>query len=303
MADLSLRHIPDLSDASAIADLSDTSFQIPPAAHDADDLLLADNTLDFFNNASDTLSTPAPPSRPRPQSPLTLAELTPRSKPPPRAAPVRSSLRPHPGVATPHRATVATELSTALSEDLSPFRKQDPSFELPVSHTPRDDLLADDSGGFLGEEADDSTDPGSPQVHSPITLSHLSSGLSTARSPSVAPAGSPLRTVDADPASASDYGAVADVPQVNGDSGTACLVSDAEVPIMPNMSEFVSRGTDNDTTVISKKGKAKALPKTNLLERQKKLPGGDSAKRKRVYTFSYRNASITPVHPCLLLAA
>ena len=90
MSELSLRHIPDLLDTSAIGDFSESSFQIPPAARHTDDLLLADNTMDFFNNANDTFSTPAPP-KPPVQTPLTLAELTPRSKPV-RAAPVRSSL-------------------------------------------------------------------------------------------------------------------------------------------------------------------------------------------------------------------
>ena len=115
MGELSLRHIPDLSDMSSVGDFSESSFQIPSAAHDADDLLLADETMEFFSGANDTLNTPVPPSRPLVQPPLTLDELTPVSKP--SRAPIRSSLRPRPGITTPYRATVAHEISAALEHD------------------------------------------------------------------------------------------------------------------------------------------------------------------------------------------
>ena len=76
MGELSLRHIPDLSDISGMGDFSESSFQIPTVAHNSEDLLLADETMGFFDNANDTLNTPPLPTR-LTQPPLTLAELTP----------------------------------------------------------------------------------------------------------------------------------------------------------------------------------------------------------------------------------
>lgn len=66
--DLSLRHLPDLSDASS-------SFQIPVTS--SDDFLLEDGNDDnFFQGADDSLITPGPTRLA--SKPLTLSQLTPR---------------------------------------------------------------------------------------------------------------------------------------------------------------------------------------------------------------------------------
>ncbi|PIL31312.1 hypothetical protein GSI_06010 [Ganoderma sinense ZZ0214-1] len=284
MAELSLRHIPDLSDTSAMGDFSESSFQIPAAARQTDDLLLADNTIDFFNNAYDTFSTPAPP-KPPVQPPLTLAELTPRSKPV-RAAPVRSSLRPRPGVPTPYRANVAQELSAALSEDLSPFRNQDPSFQIPSSQ-PHDDnilLMADDGDSFLSEEQP-SLD-GSPRcAPSPLTLSHLSP-CRPPLDPSVTLSDLPPHREFVDPLPSTEEIATEVVqgsPQAIPDSGARDPGAASTVPSAPNLSDSLQASGDTDKpTSPSKKGKVKVSSRTNLTQRQKIDPCGDKAKRRRV---------------------
>ena len=65
-SELSIRHLPDVSNASF-------SFQIP-ASLSQGDLLLGDSDADFFQNVGDT---PAPPRIA--STPLTLAELTPNA--------------------------------------------------------------------------------------------------------------------------------------------------------------------------------------------------------------------------------
>jgi hypothetical protein len=65
-ADLSLRHLPDVSDASF-------SFQIPTTLSKGD-LLLGDNDADFLQNVDDSMLA----SPKTTDLPLTLAELTPR---------------------------------------------------------------------------------------------------------------------------------------------------------------------------------------------------------------------------------
>ncbi len=65
---LSLRHLPDLSDAS---------FQIPVAASRSGDLLLAETDVDFFRAIDTSLDTPGPPRAKHVHEPLTLSELTP----------------------------------------------------------------------------------------------------------------------------------------------------------------------------------------------------------------------------------
>ncbi|KAL7285052.1 hypothetical protein ACG7TL_000143 [Trametes sanguinea] len=272
-----------MSDASAIADLSDASFQIPRAVGNTDDLLMADDTIDFFNSANDTLSTPVPSPKPRVLPPLTLAELTPRSKPA-AAAPVPSSLlRPRPGVATPFKAVVSRELSAAISEDLSPFRHRDPSFQLPSSQAGGEDLLmSDDADDFLGQE-EPSLDAVPRSAQSPLTLSQLTPGpsmhmrrvssVSPERSPSPIP--SRIPNVDRDRRTSvenvEEYSTVihAIVPDaVSMNPTTSEPPHDSHVDQSP-----VARPADN--------GNIKEPQKTTLAAKQKKLPGGDKAKRKR----------------------
>ena len=287
MSELSLRHIPDLSDASGIGELSD-SFQIPAAARHADDLLLADDTTDFFANINDTLSTPALP-RPAVQPPLTLAELTPRSVPV-RAAAVRSSLRPRPGVATPYRASIAQELSAALSEELSPFRKQDLSFQIPPAQEHGDtDLMADDGDQFLAEEQPSF---GVIQARAFVTvnLSQLTPVPAIGASTSVTPNSptqlslEPLPSVQKSPVEA-----VLRSPQSVGQSDIVHPVSASTVSRTPNMPDSIPAvGVEDNRGDPSKKGKGRALSRTNATVRHKAAPGGDKAKRKRVLMFPNR---------------
>ncbi|KAI0673829.1 hypothetical protein C8Q78DRAFT_1019260 [Trametes maxima] len=285
MADLSLRHIPDLSDASAIADFSDASFQIPRASGASDDLLLADDTMDFFGGANDTLNTPAPPpSRHMPwvQPPLTLAELTPRSKPL-RTAPIRSSLRPRPGVATPHKAAVASQLSAALSEDLSPFRHQEPSFQIPQTQGDGGNLLmADDGPNFL-EEEEPSLDHVPSRARTPLTLSQLTPGPSTRMrlSPSASP--NPQSHALSIPQinSAHNY----DERSLEKSRDTTPAIYVAPTAASPLTSDPVDEHNNGPSFVErpAEKGKVKELNKGRLAEKQKKLSaGGEKAKRKRV---------------------
>ncbi|CDO73411.1 hypothetical protein BN946_scf185013.g45 [Trametes cinnabarina] len=281
MGDISLRHIPDLSDASGIADFSDASFQIPRAVGNTDDLLLADDTMDFFNGANDTLSTPAPPHRPTELPPLTLAELTPRSKPA-RTAPIRSSFRPRPGVATPFKAVVTKELTTALSEDLSPFRQRDPSFQIPSSQVHGEDLLmSNDAADFLGQE-DPSLDVVPSRAPNPLTLSQLTPGPSMRMRlvPSVSPqsSASPTALVRIDHCERAPT-------EISEKNSTVMNASDLPaIPLYPTTSESTHDRQANQSPVArpTDKGKIKEPQKTTLAAKQKGLSGGDKAKRKRV---------------------
>jgi hypothetical protein len=83
--ELSLRHLPDISDASF-------SFQIPSVS--TGDLLLDDDDeRDFFQNVDDTMGTPGPSRISR--APLTLSELTPKQE-------VQAPLQPQAGPSKPH---------------------------------------------------------------------------------------------------------------------------------------------------------------------------------------------------------
>ncbi|KAI0368909.1 hypothetical protein BV20DRAFT_431524 [Pilatotrama ljubarskyi] len=283
MGEISLRHIPDLSDASAVGNFSDASFQIPRATSNADDLLLADDTMDFLNGVNDTLSTPAPPSIPAVQPPLTLAELTPRSKPM-RAAPLRSSLRPRPGVATPYRAVVANELSTALSEDLSPFRNQDPSFQIPPPPADGEDLLmAVDDAPFL-EEQGATLECFVPRTSSPLTLSQLTPGPSKRirPSPSVSPREPPRRSSipqSFDSVPANDTSTIERLEGITAVTAS-CTIDTAATTSQP-VPVSALKGDQSPVEQPADKGKVKELPRNKLTERQKKVAGGDKAKRKR----------------------
>ncbi len=289
MADLSLRHIPDLSDASGIADFSDSSFQIPAAAHHADDLL-ADSTVNFFNTAGSAFNTPAPHARASVQPPLTLAELTPRSKPM-RGVAVRSSLRPRPGVPTPSRAAMESELSAAISEDLSPFRKGDPSFEIPAPQT-HDDLLMADYGTSLLEAEETSIDAEALPSCAPSTAS--SRPVQGAEPSSSATPVAPLipSAVATTSAAGGDMESSVRSPQADVKCGSTNSVRPGTADLTPSVSESIPEkaGKTNSNTT-SKKGKAKALPRTSLLERQKKRSGDEATKRKRVHTLCYEKGS------------
>ncbi|KAF9458035.1 hypothetical protein BDZ94DRAFT_1336099 [Collybia nuda] len=107
--ELSLRHLPDISNSSF-------SFQIPSTS--TGDLLLANSNDDddFFQNADDTISTPGP-SRTISQQPLTLSELTPKVQSRAYQAPQGESSPPHdrpPPKQNPRGLGKATQARTVL---------------------------------------------------------------------------------------------------------------------------------------------------------------------------------------------
>ncbi|KAI0830891.1 hypothetical protein BC628DRAFT_911169 [Trametes gibbosa] len=274
MGDLSLRHLPDLSDFSASADLSDASFQIPRAANTADDLL-ADDPMDFF--ANDALATPAAPPRSPAQPPLTLADLTPRSKP------VRSSLRPRPGITTPYKAIVASGLSVALSEDISPCHQQDPSFQIPSYSENGDDLLVADDGQIFFQDGP-SLDVLPTRAHGPLTLSQLSPAPRFMPPlPSASHSGPLLRS----PNVQSPTFAAHDNMQVENEPDNIApelhAMSSAVIHNIPTIAAAVDTtcSTVSSLGQSAEKGIVKAHP-TCHAERKKKLTGGDKAKRKKV---------------------
>ncbi|KAI0931638.1 hypothetical protein AcW2_000482 [Taiwanofungus camphoratus] len=170
-SELSLRHLPDLSDASMNPDFSDSSFQIPHAAESSTDLLLADDSMDLLRNADDTLSTPAQLNTARRNQPLALQELTPKIRAG-HAAPVRSSLRPGPGIATPFRTAVTKNLATALTEELSPLRNHDVTCQ-DISATAKENKFYSIQNGpdTHNGTASDTFLP--PEHREPLTLSQL----------------------------------------------------------------------------------------------------------------------------------
>ena len=281
MGELSLRHIPDLSDMSSVGDFSESSFQIPSAAHDADDLLLADETMGFFSGANDTLNTPAPPSRPLVQPPLTLDELTPVSKP--SRAPIRSSLRPRPGITTPYRATVAHEISAALEETLLPLHSQEPSFEIPPPRRYDDDLMHEDS--FLAD-AQSTLD----------RKAHDSSVSTTSMQPSPTRSSPPL------PAEQSNFnaGTCTDLEQGSEDSSQPLrgLTSD-----MSHSSTSINVSHPSEvvpekylTPIPSTNGESKVATSTSAVGRTKKLVGDGKQKRKRVRIASAERTRMNTDH-------
>lgn len=172
-------------------DYSEASFQIPVAASSSSNLLLADESGDFFNETDLTLTTPAVPRRARlVDDPPAAAEPTPRSRLP--RMPVRRSPRKHRGtpvIATPLKPAVARDLSAALDDTLSPFRRPEQSFQIPaMADATADMLLADDDGGALfgaGGEASFGDAPARADVPEPLTLSQLTSPPKAPSSPPV----------------------------------------------------------------------------------------------------------------------
>lgn len=179
VAEISMRHFPDISDASLDQDFSESSFQIPSTGG-SNDLLMDDTSIEFLQNA--TLSTPMVPSRaqPRNHAPLTLQNITPRSTRT-RATPARSSLRPRaPGIATPLRTIVAKNISEALSEDISSVPGQDLSFQIPTAAAHETDSLLHTHNNLNIPDSADITfnihhhlHPAGPEP-APLTLSQLS---------------------------------------------------------------------------------------------------------------------------------
>ena len=177
VAEISMRHFPDVSDASLDQDFSETSFQIPSTGG-SNDLLLDETSINFLNN--DSFGTPmaSGTTQTRNRLPLTLQELTPRSTRT-RPTPARSSLRPRaPAIATPLRTIVAKSISEALSEDISSVSGQDLSFQIPTIAAHETDSLLDTHNHFNISDCADITlniDPQPrPAEPAPLTLSQLS---------------------------------------------------------------------------------------------------------------------------------
>ncbi|TFY55997.1 hypothetical protein EVJ58_g7897 [Rhodofomes roseus] len=179
VAEVSMRHFPDFSDASLDQDFSESSFQIPTAGG-SNDLLMDEDSITFLPNADNTLSTPMVPRRTHAsnRAPLTLQDLTPRSTRT-RATPARSSLRPRarPAIATPLRTTIAMDISDALSEDIS-ASGQDLSFQIPTTAAQGTDYLLDTQNNInLSDCADITLSAGQqlcPTSSDPLTLCQLS---------------------------------------------------------------------------------------------------------------------------------
>lgn len=171
-------------------DYSDASFQIPTASSSN---LLADDTVDFLDGVdmTMTLATPAAPTRTRPaDSPLTLAELTPRSGRRSRAATPQVSLRRSPrkhrgtpAISSPLKQAVTADLSAAMEDTLSPFKRQpqEQSFQIPsIMNATTDLLLMDDGESMFGRDENATFGEGPSSVTmqgppEPLTLSELNS--------------------------------------------------------------------------------------------------------------------------------
>ncbi|KAL4253635.1 hypothetical protein ABKN59_003402, partial [Abortiporus biennis] len=176
--DLSSRYLPDLSDDYNASGIPDNSFQIPVASgSSSNDMLLADDSVDFFRNLKDVAS----PLKPAPllnHRPLTLEELTPRSKPFRSVAASRPETKPHmrlrPTIPSPLKKVVAHDLSTALEEALSPLRNKDVSFAIPSGPSGSGNmLLTDESLDFKMSDADIAINDSPARNRDPLTLSQL----------------------------------------------------------------------------------------------------------------------------------
>ena len=194
--DISSRHLPDLSaEVPAAHDFSDASFQIPLTSKSPSKLLFAEDGLDFLAGTDDTLASPSVPTTARNEDSMAIdnAENTPRSrrrttrsflKP---ETPLRRSPRKKPAIPSPLKEVVASDLSTALQDTISPFKRQrDFSFQIPKIGRQAMDLLMDvDGGSFLGKgvNATFEEEPSTPRAREPLTLSQLSPAPSTTRSP------------------------------------------------------------------------------------------------------------------------
>ncbi|KDQ62903.1 hypothetical protein JAAARDRAFT_28874 [Jaapia argillacea MUCL 33604] len=115
-AELSLHHLPELS-VQHLPDQSEISFQIPAAANSGD-LLLADDSDDFFRNAGadSTLSTPMIPKKAH-QRPLVPLDLTPKSNPG-----VQTTKSPLTPISVPQ--SIEDAMATSLLETRSSFNTE-----------------------------------------------------------------------------------------------------------------------------------------------------------------------------------
>ncbi|KAH8094733.1 hypothetical protein BXZ70DRAFT_947304 [Cristinia sonorae] len=184
--DISSRHLPDLSDASGFGDYSNTSFQIPLASSESNDLLLADDS-DFLHGLDEANTPGVHRIQPRNQAPLTLEELTPRSTRL-RFAATPSSFKPRPRIPSPLKPQVTRDLSIALDEALSPLKSQDNTFSIPSTSSSRVNLLTTEVSGFFQPGQADFTFSDEPEPdQESLTLSQLTPGPIRVRQTSLPP--------------------------------------------------------------------------------------------------------------------
>jgi hypothetical protein len=178
-------HTPALADMTMEA-ISETTFQIPSSLSSTSQLLL-DDCDDFFAGMDPALSTPAPPASLKPWevAPLTLADLTPRSKRMKGAQQYNSStVSRKPIIPSPPKSTVAHRLGTPIKDRLSPVKSHpDLSFEAPQLSSNISHLLVSEGDRYVyGKDTECSFPCGSSITplapHNPLTFSQLASGES-----------------------------------------------------------------------------------------------------------------------------
>ena len=231
-------------------DPTNASFQIPSSSGATPDLLLADNS--FFHGMNEDVATPAvhhPPRRFQP--PLTLEDLTPRSKRT-RYTAALSSMKSRPNIPSPLKPQVTRDLSIALEEALSPLKPQDTTFSIPLLSSSHANLLAEeDSSFFRPAVADDATfaveledsEPGRSARES-LTLSQLTPGPSRPKISSQSPL-VPLANSDSLPTE--DSVPADDEPSRDHSSGDATeLPEELELPTSQHHGSFAEAPADVD---------------------------------------------------------
>ncbi|EMD42256.1 hypothetical protein CERSUDRAFT_110787 [Gelatoporia subvermispora B] len=149
MSELSLCHLPDTSDLSELPDTPDASFQIPQAAGSTT-WLLEDDGMSFLNSGM-VAQSPDPSRQPQTPAHPAYGESTPRYN-------LRSVKRgqsvliPRPGLGTPGSVVIEQQLSTALSENLSPFKSSKALRRDDVPALAVKDVASSDDPGVLVED-------------------------------------------------------------------------------------------------------------------------------------------------------
>lgn len=183
--DISSHYFPDTTEASSVQEFSDASFQIPVGPSSSANLLI-DDSMDFFAGLQ-KFDSPQKPIPIRSDRPLRLQDLTPRPKPSSTA--IRSSLKPKhhrigPSIPSPQKHAVASDLSLALGDALSPLKRHDLSFMIPLPSASGSSnlLLSEQSLSFKTGETDITfSDAPSPRPQDTLTLSQLSPALPSRR--------------------------------------------------------------------------------------------------------------------------
>lgn len=183
---MDFRRRPPVSDMSTPRIMSSTSFQIPNSFGSTSQMLLDNDCDDFLADMDPTLDTPVPSTsrKSRNANPLTLAELTPRtrrSKPTLRYTPSPQKSR----IPSPLKQTTARGRSVAMDDTPSPPKSPplDASFQIPRMGNDMSQLLMiEDEPGLLSSASDYSflnstaSASSSMQAHDEVTLSRITPG-------------------------------------------------------------------------------------------------------------------------------